>query len=214
MFDRSQSGYALTESGEAIRQKAEEVEEAVLSLERAAFGRDLRASGKVRIATADDIASFIIAPKLPTFRQAHPAIVLEVVSSWDVANLTRREADVALRTARPTHGDYVIRQAGTWMCAVYASRSFVHAHKLSEGMDAIPDVDVITWTEEHRFRGGDWFEIHLVRRPSSSLQTRGTFSMRLARRGWGQRSCRASQPIPIRLRTPRASQVAKDAVYK
>jgi DNA-binding transcriptional LysR family regulator len=160
MFDRSQNGYALTESGEAIRQKAEEVEEAVLSLERAAFGRDLRASGKVRVATADDIASFIIAPKLPAFRQAHPAIVLEVVSSWDVANLTRREADVALRTARPTQGDYVIRQAGTWMCAVYASRSFVRAHKLSKGMDAMPDVDVITWTEEHRFRGGDWFEKH------------------------------------------------------
>ena len=45
LFDRGQTGYALTESGEAIRVKAEEIEEAVLSAEREAFGRDLRASG-------------------------------------------------------------------------------------------------------------------------------------------------------------------------
>jgi DNA-binding transcriptional LysR family regulator len=160
MFDRSQSGYALTESGEAIRQKAEEVEEAVLSLEREAFGRDLRASGKVRLATAEDIATFIIAPKLPEFRKTHPGIMLELVSSWDVANLTRREADIALRTARPTHGDYVIRQIGTWNCALYVSKSFARANKLSPKMANLPNVDVITWTEEHRFRGGDWLEKH------------------------------------------------------
>ena len=102
LFDRGQTGYALTDSGEAIRLKAEEIEEAVLSLEREAFGRDLRATGKVRVATAEDIASVIVAPRLFEFRRTHPGIVMEVVSSWDVANLTRREADVAIRTVRPT----------------------------------------------------------------------------------------------------------------
>src|SRR5262245_1312161 len=54
LFDRRPSGYALTENGEAIRRKAEEVEEAVLSVEREALGRDLRPSGKVRVAATDD----------------------------------------------------------------------------------------------------------------------------------------------------------------
>ena len=163
MFDHSQNGYALTESGEAIRQKAEEVEEAVLSLEREAFGHDLRAFGKVRIATAEDIASFIIAPRLAEFRRSHPGMVLEMVSSWDVANLTRREADVAIRTVRPSHGDYVIRQIGTWKCAVYLSKSLARAHKLTGEQQEMPDIDVITWTEETRFRGGDWFEKHAAK---------------------------------------------------
>ncbi len=158
LFDRRQTGYALTESGEAIRLKAEEVEEAVLSLEREAFGRDLRATGKVRVATAEDIASVIVAPRLTEFRRAHPAITLEMVSSWDVVNLTRREADVAIRTVRPAHGDYVIRQTGVWNCALYAAKPFVRAHNLAADMKKIPDIDVITWTEEHRFRGGDWFD--------------------------------------------------------
>ena len=158
LFDRAQTGYALTESGEAIRLKAEEIEEAVLSLEREAFGRDLRATGKVRVATAEDIASVIVAPRLTEFRRLHPGIMLEVVSSWDVVNLTRREADVAIRTVRPKQGDYVIRQTGVWNCALYVAKPFAQAHKLVADMNAMPNIDVISWTEEHRFRGGDWLD--------------------------------------------------------
>jgi DNA-binding transcriptional LysR family regulator len=165
LFDRGQTGYALTDSGEAIRLKAEEIEEAVLSLEREAFGRDLRATGKVRVATAEDIASVIVAPRLPEFRRLHPGIVLEVVSSWEVANLTRREADVAIRTVRPTQGDYVIRQTGVWNCALYVSKPYAHAHKLVADVNEMPEVEVISWTEEHRFRGGDWFDKHAPNAP-------------------------------------------------
>lgn len=165
LFDRGQTGYALTESGEAIRLKAEGVEEAVLSLEREAFGRDLRASGKVRVATAEDIASVVVAPRLPDFRKSHPGIVLEMVSSWDVVNLTRREADVAIRTLRPAHGDFVIRQTGVWNCALYVSKAYARSRKLTANANEMPDVDVISWTEEHRFRGGDWFEKHAPNAP-------------------------------------------------
>jgi DNA-binding transcriptional LysR family regulator len=165
LFDRGQTGYTLTESGEAIRLKAEEVEESVLSLEREAFGRDLRASGKVRVATAEDIATVVLAPRLTQFRHSHPGIMLEIVSSWEVADLTRREADVAIRTVRPTRGDYVIRQSGVWNCALYVSKPYAHAHKLVIDADEMPNLDVISWTEDHRFRGGDWFDKHAQNAP-------------------------------------------------
>jgi DNA-binding transcriptional LysR family regulator len=130
LFDRAQTGYTLTESGEAIRLKAEDVEEAVLSVEREAFGRDLRATGKVRVATAEDIGSFVIAPRLAEFHRSYPGIVLELVSSWDVVNLTRREADIVVRTVRPSHGDFIVRQAGVWNCAVYVSRDYAAKRNL------------------------------------------------------------------------------------
>ena len=137
----------------------------MLSLEREAFGRDLRATGKVRVATAEDIASVIVAPRLMEFRRLHPGIMLEMVSSWDVVNLTRREADVAIRTVRPTQGDYVIRQTGVWNCALYVAKPFAQAHNLVADMNEMPDIDVISWTEEHRFRGGDWFDKHAQNAP-------------------------------------------------
>jgi DNA-binding transcriptional LysR family regulator len=160
LFDRGQTGYTLTESGEAIRAKAEEIEEAVLSAERAALGRDLRATGKVRIATAEDIASFVVAPSLIEFRRTHPGIVLEVVASWDVVNLTRREADIAIRTVRPTQGDFVVRQVGIWKCALYVSKAYARKHRLTTRSSTVPALELISWTEEHRFRGGDWFDKH------------------------------------------------------
>jgi DNA-binding transcriptional LysR family regulator len=160
LFDRQQTGYALTESGEAIRLKAEDVEEAVLSVERAVFGRDLRATGKVRVATAEDIATYVIAPRLAEFRQSYPGIVLEIVASWDVVSLTRREADIAIRTVRPTQGDVVIRQAGVWNCAMYVSKEYAAKHAIKPGLADFRDVDVISWTEDSTFRGGDWFDDH------------------------------------------------------
>lgn len=165
LFDRKQSGYTLTESGEAVRLRAEDVEEAVLSIEREALGRDLRATGKVRVATAEDIATFVIGPKLAVFRQRHPGIILEMVAGWDVVNLTRREADIALRTMRPARGDYVIREVGVWDCALYVSRTYADSHKLKPGLTDLSNVDLVTWTEENTFRGGDWFDKHARNSP-------------------------------------------------
>src|SRR4051812_35931293 len=80
LFDRKQTGFTLTESGEATRRKAEEVEQAVLSLERETLGRDLRATGRVRLTTTDDIAALAVAPHLAEFGRRFPQISLEIVA--------------------------------------------------------------------------------------------------------------------------------------
>src|SRR5262245_11795432 len=93
LFDRNQTGYPLTETGAAILTKAEEVEEAVSSVEREALGRDLHVSGRVRLATSDELAANLIIPHLSEFRRGYPGILLEIVARHDLANLPRREAD-------------------------------------------------------------------------------------------------------------------------
>ena len=161
LFDRKQSGYTLTESGEAILLKAEEVEEAVLSVEREALGRDLRATGKVRVAATDDIGTHVIAPKLADFRRCYPGISLEIVARMDLVNLTRREADIALRGMRPAQGDFVIRRAGSWHFGLYAAKTYAEAHDLKPGLSDLSRAEIITWTEEWaHLRGGSWFAEH------------------------------------------------------
>jgi DNA-binding transcriptional LysR family regulator len=161
LFDRRQTGYTLTESGVAIYKKAEEVEEAVLSVEREARGRDLHVSGRVRLATSDELATNVIAPHFGEFRRRYPRILLEVVARHDLANLSRREADVALRSARPEQHNLMVRRAGWWKCALYAAKSYVTAHDLKPGIHNFSNLDIITWTEEFaHFRGGPWFAEH------------------------------------------------------
>jgi DNA-binding transcriptional LysR family regulator len=161
LFDRRQTGYTLTEGGESLRQKAEEVEEAVLSLERAAFGRDLRPTGRVRVTTSSEIAATWIAPSIPAFRLAYPGVILEIVESPEVVNLTRREADVALRTVRPTRGDFIIRRVASWNFALYASRAYAAAHGVQPGLTDLSNGEIISWTEEcAHFIGGAWLAQH------------------------------------------------------
>src|SRR6185312_12905864 len=122
LFDRRRSGYLLTDNGDAIRRKAEAVEEAVLSVEREAVGRDLLPSGTVRVASSDDIATHLITPHLPRFRKRYPNIVLELSARMDLVNLTRREADIAVRGRKPADGDFVALRAGYWPFGLYAEK--------------------------------------------------------------------------------------------
>jgi DNA-binding transcriptional LysR family regulator len=161
LFNRNQTGYTLTETGSAIVSKAEEVEEAVLSVEREALGRDLNVSGRVRLATSDELAANVITPHFSEFRRCYPRILLEIVARIELANLSRREADIALRTARPEQSNLVVRRTGWWKCALYAAKSYAAAHKLKPGIHNFSNLDIITWTEEFaHMRGGPWFAEH------------------------------------------------------
>jgi DNA-binding transcriptional LysR family regulator len=158
LFDRNQTGYALTDSGKAIRAKAEQVEAAVLTVEQEALGRDLRTSGKVRVATTDDIATLIIAPKVSEFRRRFPGIALEIVARQEVASLTRREADIALRPIRPRQASLLVRQVGVWKLGLYAARKYAEAHDLRPGRRDFSDIAIIEWTKEGAvLRSAPWF---------------------------------------------------------
>lgn len=161
LFERRQSGYGLTEGGELLRAKAEAMEEAAISAEREASGRDLRATGIVRVTASDDIAAHIIGPGLGRFRRLYPGIKLEITTRMDVVNLSRREADIALRGVRPTAGDVVVRPAGIWPYGLYASRDYCEAHGVVPGKFDLSRLAIITWTEQHaHLRGGPWFARH------------------------------------------------------
>jgi DNA-binding transcriptional LysR family regulator len=161
LFDRQQTGYTLTESGEAIRLKAEDVEEAILSVEREAVGRDLRVTGKVRLAASDDVATHIVAPHLAQFKRSYPDISLDLIARMDLVNLTRREADIALRGMRPAQGDFIVRRAGSWPFGLYAAKTYAEAHELTPGKTDFSNAEIITWTEEWaHLRGGPWFVKH------------------------------------------------------
>jgi DNA-binding transcriptional LysR family regulator len=161
LFEHRQTGYQLTESGEAIRIKAEAVEEAVLAVERQAIGRDLHASGKVRVATTEDLAAFVIAPHLAEFRRDYPDISLEIVTRLDYASLTRRDADIAFRAVRPQQGDLIVRRVGVVDFGLYAARSYAERRGLEPGLSNLSEMEIVTWTEEWaHLRGGPWFAQH------------------------------------------------------
>jgi DNA-binding transcriptional LysR family regulator len=157
LFEHRTTGYVLTDAGRLILMRAEEAEAAVLAVEREVQGTDLRLSGTVRIASTEDISTLVIMPALPEFRLQHPGIDFEIIGRVDLANLSRRDADVALRTVRPEQGDLLVRRIGTVGLGVYASRKYADARGLGAGPLDFKSVDIITWIEEMAtLRGGQW----------------------------------------------------------
>ncbi len=161
LFEHRSTGYVLTEIGRLIVARAESVEAAVLAVEREVASSDANLSGKVRVASTEDMASMVIVPNLAPFAARHPGIAIELVAGMSLVNLTRRDADIALRSVRPEAGDLLMRRIGAIDLAVYAARSYAEARGLEPGRVDFSKVETVTWVEEMAgLRGGSWLAEH------------------------------------------------------
>ena len=127
LFERFRSGYCPTAAGEALVETAREIAALTTGAERRMAGRDLRPEGVVRIATTDTLMSALLAPELARLREAEPGILPEVLISNAVTDLTRREADIALRPARAPEPHLVGRRLGVIRQAVYGTAALAGA---------------------------------------------------------------------------------------
>ena len=97
MFEKLPSGYRLTAAGEDVLEFAEQMEASSNRLETRIFGRDQSARGLLRVTLPPFLATHLLMPDLADFARMHPDIEMEILSSGELANLTNREADVAIR---------------------------------------------------------------------------------------------------------------------
>ena len=99
LFDRLPSGYALTPLGEELIEAARGIDERINRLALKLAGADAGISGLVRVTTTDTLAVSLLPEILAELKAAHPAVEVELATSNLFVNLTRREADVAIRPA-------------------------------------------------------------------------------------------------------------------
>jgi DNA-binding transcriptional LysR family regulator len=143
LFDRTAAGIALTDMGAALLPRAERVESEILAAERDLRGADARLEGSVRITASDGIVHYIVLPGLAELRRAHPGIAIEVRADTRALDLSRREADVAVRLSRPKEPSLVARRLGTLRFGLYASRAYLERRGSPRNMADLEDHDFI-----------------------------------------------------------------------
>ncbi|KWF16661.1 LysR family transcriptional regulator [Burkholderia pseudomultivorans] len=121
LFERTRSGYAPTPAGDDVAAAAERIQDEVHGVERRVAGRDVRPSGTVRVTTTDTLLAGLLSPVFAAFRHACPDIALDVSVSNAVFDLSKREADVAIRPSSSPPEWLVGRRIGTIAQAVYAT---------------------------------------------------------------------------------------------
>ncbi len=125
LFDRTGNGLVLGASGRAVLARAERIEEEIAAAERELQGRDERASGPVRLTAGDGLVHYVLVPALAELRRVNPAITVELRADTRVLDLSRREADVAVRLVRPKEPALFARRIGTMTFALYASARYL-----------------------------------------------------------------------------------------
>ncbi|HEY8922751.1 MAG TPA: LysR family transcriptional regulator [Polyangia bacterium] len=107
LFDRTPDGVVPTAATEQLLVHAERLEQAAQALGGAIEGFETRPEGVVRITAPPGVAEEFLAPALPRLSARYPELRVELDASLRVLDLTRREADLALRAVRPESGDLV-----------------------------------------------------------------------------------------------------------
>lgn len=121
LFERGDGRWRLTPFGRRVVERVEHIEEDVAGILRSAESESQVVSGVVRLTSPPAIHSEYLVHRLPELYARHPDLVIDLVDSDANLNITRHEADLAVRGARPVSGDFIIRKLAVLGYAVYES---------------------------------------------------------------------------------------------
>lgn len=128
-FERLPEGYAMTEAGEIALRYAERIESEVHALSREVVGQDMRLQGKIRV-TAPEGFTVQMAPKLFTeFCRLNPEVSIDIVGGSSALDLTRREADIAIRATSKPPDTSLGRKLCDFRFAVYSTPQYLKEHR-------------------------------------------------------------------------------------
>jgi DNA-binding transcriptional LysR family regulator len=122
LFERSRAGWQPSELALQLAGHAERVEAELEGARAATQAGDAQASGLVRLSTTDTILQGLVMPALRTLAHRHPRLQFELHAGNEAVNLSRRDADIALRATRRPPQHVIGRELGTIRAAVYAAR--------------------------------------------------------------------------------------------
>jgi len=140
LFERSAAGLRLTDQGQALMARFEAVEAAARDLQSAARAEARRVSGTLRVTTNEIIANYGLAPALREFSAQYPHVRVEVIVTDEMLDLSRGEADVAIRGGgRPTEAGVVARRLTVSAVGVFGAEAYFAAHGRPQSMADLND---------------------------------------------------------------------------
>jgi DNA-binding transcriptional LysR family regulator len=102
-------------------------------------------AGTVRITASEMVSQYLLLPAIGGLRQRHPEIQIELAPGDGVADLLRREADIAVRMFRPHEPSLIARRLADLPVGLYAHRDYLARH------------GAVTWAslDRHHWIGAD-----------------------------------------------------------
>ncbi|HEY2780730.1 MAG TPA: LysR family transcriptional regulator [Steroidobacteraceae bacterium] len=135
LFTRSQTGLMPTAAAHELRPHAEDMAAAAAAFVRMASANLEETAGVVRLSAADVMGVEVLPPILAEFRHRHPNTVIELSLSNQLADLLRRDADIAVRMVRPKQKALLARRVGKVSLGFHAHRRYLERHGHPERLE-------------------------------------------------------------------------------
>jgi len=157
LFEKSRGGYLPTALAVSLAAQAEQAEQALQVAQVSVEQGGEVVSGTVRLTCTDAVLQHLLLPALATFMPRYPALALELTTSNDFANLSRRDADIALRLTQAPPEHLVGSRLGAVQYQVCASAGYLAGLATRDlalmnwvaADDFIPDHPGVAWRREH-----------------------------------------------------------------
>ena len=158
LFERTRSGYLATELAVELAEHAERMEVALEAARSSVETAPAQISGTVRITTTDTVLHGLVAPALRSLQQVHPLLSYELHTGNELASLTRRDADIAVRATKRPPQHLVGKHIGPIRVALYSAkkggvRRFVDVETGNGDWiapdDALPEHPSVVWRKRH-----------------------------------------------------------------
>lgn len=147
LFERLAEGYLLTSAGKELLASTRHIEEEITSAGIKLSGQDQKLSGIVRITTTDSLGHVLLQPHLARFHRRYPDIHIELVTNNVFFNLTKRQADVAVRPTNDPPDNLIGKKTCKVRWATYGSREYLRRRAKPKTPEDLVKHDII-FTDE------------------------------------------------------------------
>lgn len=125
LFERLQSGYRPTPECENLVEEARDIDETVASIGRKILGQDLRLEGRLVVTTTETFMPDFMAQQLEDFHNQHPEITVDLTLTNSRLNLSRQDADIAIRPSSNPQDDLVGQRVADLAFGIYATPEII-----------------------------------------------------------------------------------------
>ena len=159
LFERRRTGYTLTPAGEEMVALAQKINEDITSFTRKIAGQEIAPAGELRVTTNDSLLIHLLTPLFAEFRRQCRDVRLDVVLANQALNLSKRDADVAIRATDKPPENLVGRRVATIAWALYGRAGFAEPaavdlelaseHDWVSLADNLATLKVVKFVQEH-----------------------------------------------------------------
>ena len=150
LFERVGRSLSLTPSGLELLEHVQAMGDAASQVSLTASGQSDAIDGLVTITASDGMSAYWLPAVLKQLNAVAPGIEIEVVASDEVRDLRRREADIAIRHARPDQPDLIAKLALETTGHIYAATSYLDIHGRPTVPSDLNDANFIGFGQSER----------------------------------------------------------------